>query len=376
MAIGAIVLTLVASLAVATPATAQVRASVRTQEPDSLVLIRGELQRLVQSQQALVRDILWADGAARRASSASERNNFRLRVAELSARLDRALSESELLQAHLRAICAERPAPDGWLGINISETIDITASPSATTFVFRKYPTLVSVEPGSPAQKAGLASGDEILALAGRDMVSGAIDIGSLLKAGTALHVRYRRAGEQRMVNVLIEPRPEGFNANCPWIEINRSPAIAAMRPKLRVFELPSGGVGYAFTTDSTGPKVLERASAQVRGTPVLPPTPYAPFRLQGTVPGTNRVVAGAVLMPLSEQLRDGLGLDQGILVYDVLNGSPALEAGLRAGDVILSVNGQKVQSILALEAALTRDRVVELQVSRRNAKRSVSLRP
>jgi putative serine protease PepD len=89
-------------------------------------------------------------------------------------------------------------------------------------------------------------------------------------------------------------------------------------------------------------------------------------------------IVAGAVLVPLSEGLREGLGLDDGILVFDVLRGSPALDAGLREGDVIVSVNGRKVTSIGVLVAAIDDaiDREVELQVSRRNAKRTVRLRP
>jgi C-terminal processing protease CtpA/Prc len=378
MAIGSIILTLLASFAMAAPAAAQqTRASVRAQESDSLVVLRGELQRVAINQEALTRAIALANSAMRRAANEDQRTTARMRLTELSQRLEQNLSTFHALQAHLRAMCADRPAPEGWLGINISETMDITASPNATSFVYKRYPTLLAVEPGSPAQKAGLASGDEIVALGGRDMVSGPVDITSLLKPGSPLAVRIRRDGELRTVNVVIEPRPAGFISSCPWIEINAAPAIA-VRPKLRVFELPNGGVGYALTTDSSAPMRPGRVTAQSRGTPVLPPTPYAPFRLRGTVPGSNELVAGAVLMPLSEVLREGLGLDEGgILVLEVLRGSPALEAGLRAGDVILRLNGEKLQSIVALQFALDqRDREVELVVSRRNVKRSVSLRP
>ena len=148
-------------------------------------------------------------------------------------------------------------------------------------------------------------------------------------------------------------------------------------RPKMRMFELPNGGFGYVFT-DSGGSKVLERVPQ--RGTPVLPPTAHVPTRFKATIAGSNmELVAGAVLLPLTDNLRENLGLEEGVLVYDVLRGSPALEAGLRAGDIITRVNGQKLQSIMALIAVMdqAREREVELQVSsRRSSKpRTVLLR-
>ena len=197
-------------------------------------------------------------------------------------------------------------------------------------------------------------------------MVSGAFDIGSLLKPGVQLPVRIRRAGEIRTITVAVEPRPEGFSSSCPWVEISAAPMIYA-RPKLQMFEMPNGGFGYVLV--DSGSKVIQRAPQ--RGTPVLPPTAHVPTRLKATIAGSNmELVAGAVLLPLTDDLRENLGLDDGVLVYDVLRGSPALEAGLRAGDIITRVNGQKLQSILALIAIMdqARDREVELQVSSRRS--------
>ena len=377
MVIGSFALMFAASLSFSAPAALmqQTRESVRGAEPDSLVVLRGQLQRVTLTQQSLMRDLKSVSAALRRAATETEKATFRARVDELSARLQRSLSDADVLQAHLRQMCADMPAPDGWLGINISETMDVTESPSASTYSFKRYPVVVSVEPGSPAQKAGFASGDELLTISGRDMVSGAFDIGSLLKPGVQLPVRLRRDGEIRTVSVFVEPRPEGFSSGCPWVEVSAAPMIYA-RPKLQMMELPNGGFGYVFV-DSGGSKVPGRVPQ--RGAPVLPPTAHVPTRLQATIAGSNMLVAGAVLLPLSENLRENLGLDDGILVYDVLRGSPAVEAGLRAGDIITRVNGQKVQSILALITVMdqARDREVELQVSsRRSAKpRTVRLR-
>lgn len=372
MAIGSLALMLVASLAVATPASAyqvRVRAQVQLQEQDdSLVALRSELQRVVLAQESLTRQLRLAQASLRR-GSISEREAVRMRVDQLNAQLQRSLVDADMLRSHMLSMCEQRPGPDGWLGIAFRETGEVTTSGNLTAFVVRKYPTIISVEPGSPAQKAGLLADDEIVALGGKDYGSG-IDVAALLKPGTQLPVRFRRDGELRTVTVNVEPRPEGFISNCPWIEISAAPMLA--RPKLQIFQLPDGGFAYTLG-DSTAPKVAvgggERPGQRMRGTPVLPPTPYAPFRLRATV-GPSQAVGGALLLPLNEDLREGLGLEEGILVVEVLNGSPALEAGLRVGDVITHMNGQKLRSVAALVAALEqRSREVELQVSRRNAK-------
>ena len=53
----------------------------------------------------------------------------------------------------------------------------------------------------------------------------------------------------------------------------------------------------------------------------------------------------GARLQPLTEQLADYFGAKEGVLVSSVEPDSPAATAGLKAGDVITSVNGRTVDS-------------------------------
>lgn len=61
--------------------------------------------------------------------------------------------------------------------------------------------------------------------------------------------------------------------------------------------------------------------------------------------PGTSfgRGRLGARLQPLTEQLAEYFGAKDGVLVSSVDEGSPAAKAGLKAGDVITSVNGRTV---------------------------------
>lgn len=68
------------------------------------------------------------------------------------------------------------------------------------------------VEPGSPAEQAGLRSGDVVIAVDGRG-VRGASDLRNrigLLRAGTDVELRVLRNGRERAVNVRIEaPTPQ-----------------------------------------------------------------------------------------------------------------------------------------------------------------------
>jgi Do/DeqQ family serine protease len=64
----------------------------------------------------------------------------------------------------------------------------------------------------------------------------------------------------------------------------------------------------------------------------------------------------GVNVVPLSDQLRESLELDKdakGLYVIDVTSGSPADIVGLRRGDRILSVNGEKTSDMAAFFKAL-----------------------
>jgi serine protease Do len=376
-----------AGFVLAAPAGAQqARVAARTQAPDSVVELRKALEQVLLSQRSLVVEIERANVQLRRASSATERESARAQLIGLYDRMERTIGELELMQSHLQAMCAAHGSPDGWLGIDFSGDLDMSASPTSTSFTFKNYPLIVSVQPGSPADKAGLAADDEILTLGDHDMVSGAIDIARLLKPGARLSVRYRREGVIKSINVLVEPRPEGYPSACPQIDITLGPPVLAMQPKMRILRSKPNGFGYVFVDSGVPVAAMPRTQtrveifspgARVATRPELPPTPYAPARVAGVI-GGNAVVAGAVLIPLTADAREGLGIEQGVLVIDVLQGSPAYGAGLRAGDVIVSVKGRKATSIPQLRLILDAlpDGARELKVTRRNQKPRIVVLP
>jgi S1-C subfamily serine protease len=69
----------------------------------------------------------------------------------------------------------------------------------------------------------------------------------------------------------------------------------------------------------------------------------------------------------------------EGVLVRDVNSGSPAEKAGLKAGDVITSVNGERIRSVGDLRGRLAgksedKDRTVKLGVLRNKSEVSLSV--
>jgi membrane-associated protease RseP (regulator of RpoE activity) len=86
----------------------------------------------------------------------------------------------------------------------------------------------------------------------------------------------------------------------------------------------------------------------------------------------------GVATQPLSKQLADYFGVTEGILITSVTENSPAAKAGLKAGDVITAVDGEKVDSPGDVSRAINKkqDGAVTLTVVRDRNSRSVTVTP
>jgi membrane-associated protease RseP (regulator of RpoE activity) len=87
-------------------------------------------------------------------------------------------------------------------------------------------------------------------------------------------------------------------------------------------------------------------------------------FDLHREFAGPGRGRLGIVAQPLTGQLAEYFGTKDGVLVSSVREDSPAARAGLRAGDVITSVDGEPVESPSALARAAAQAKEGELTIA------------
>jgi serine protease Do len=177
----------------------------------------------------------------------------------------------------------------GWIGISIEDQGDRGA-------------IIRGVEPNSPAEKAGLKQGDVIVEF-NREEVIGVQQLTRLVRetpVGRTVEMKIRR-----------ENRDETFK-----VTTERGPNLRGGR-----FELAL-------------PNVHILADSMMRD---MPRVQVSTIYIQG----------GVRVEQMTDQLRDFFGVysSNGVLVTSVDSGSPAEKAGLKAGDVITSIDGKNIQS-------------------------------
>lgn len=222
---------------------------------------------------------------------------------------------------------------------------------------------------GGPAHRAGLRPGDAIVRVAGDTATAERIlRVVRGLDPGQAVELAVRRDGELRTVDVTAAPRPRPGPGDAPpdvraRIDSLRE-AIARSVDSLRQALQP---------LQERRDEVRERRDGlrRMRNLPEAPARPPPPsLHILG-----RDYVAGARVTPLNPDLADYFAVEDGVLVTEVLEGSPAGDAGLRPGDVIVSVDAEPTTSVAAVRAALARGAgSPSLEVVRQGERTSVEL--
>jgi serine protease Do len=285
------------------------------------------------------------------------------------------------------AISLMTPADESWLGLVVKDTDEALAKelklPQVTGAI------VVSVFPGSPAAKAGFQKNDVIMEFDGQ-RVRSAAQLQRLVKetpADRTVKVEISRAGklqtlaakiQNRGPNALLEKpaQPEGpWVWQWPFYEPSTPPNEQPFPETPRVNPLPPNIPKFYL-----GPLPNPKSEPLGPQEPFTEPGPQGKNRPFGNQQPAQENTLGISGQDLTPQLARYFGVKEsrGVLVTEVKKGSPAIAAGLKAGDVIVRVGSQEVSSMAELKWLLQSQpnvrRRVPLGVVRNHAERQMSV--
>jgi S1-C subfamily serine protease len=271
---------------------------------------------------------------------------------------------------------AEQAMPRGWIGI-------VAQGPGLEPWIeggelrvrYFSYPRIVSVDPSSPAQRAGITTSDTLLAYDGRDVRDNEISLTRLLRPKARIMVRLLRDGRVHEVPVTVAAAPTRISQR-------RDDEVRVVREPWAIAGVPNAPAFPRTPMPATSAVGTLRASARMSSiAPMTPnaPTPAVPpatFFLGFTNPG----VAGAQMTTVTEGVGQALGVSSGVFVTYAPVSSLAYESGLRDGDVIVKVAGQSVKNVSEVRdlVGLANDdgeHAIELEILRQKKTQKLTLK-
>ena len=239
----------------------------------------------------------------------------------IAAIIPRPGSAQEPISTRREAESRQREAIRGWVGVVYTTSI---GEPDRTgAMVFRDYPVIESIEPNSPAEKAGLTAGDTIIAMNAQDLKKTPLPMAAMIQPGRRVVFRYKRNDAVRDVTVTVAPRPVGNDAKYVITMFGREPEAGVDRATTEMMR-----------TMRANPEMRPRLPSPMAA---LPPLAF------GFGP-RSLAVAGAEITALNTGLKALVGLSSpGIFVVNVALGTPASESGLKPADVILKADSSTV---------------------------------
>jgi C-terminal processing protease CtpA/Prc len=345
-------------------------------QADSLAQLYNETEDLTAVQrravgEALDRTVAQIEELTQRMADADSRM-VRVRV-QVAPMMDE--RNATAMSNALRQAASQFPAPRGWIGWVLSGTAREPRIDNGELIVhYLTHPEILSVEPSSPAEQAGLTPGDTLVALGGRNVRDRDISLTKVLHPNARILVRIRRDGRTKDVPVTIADVPSRIR-----LRTESNYEMAPPRAMVAVRE-PS----FPRTPMPPMPALAPRAVSAAPSMPpfpasgVLAPQPPTPAAIILSY-GFN-TVAGAQLAPLTEGLSRSIGVPRGVLVITAGVGSPAYQSGLRDGDVVVRVGAVPVRTVAELreqvQAAVDNgESRVELDCVRERKPRKVTLR-
>lgn len=257
---------------------------------------------------------------------------------EMAARAQELTSRLQDDQDNASRLIVSADEGSGWLGVEIGEVTPENAKDlklSATRGV-----VIQDVEPDSPAAKAGLKEHDVVLQYDGQT-VEGTVQFRRLVRetpAGRTVALVISRDGATQNLSVALADRSSYYEKK--------------MQGTMRDFGKPFALATPNFDLNFSSPEIFSMMDMR---TPLL----------------------GISAEDLTGQLGSYFGApnNSGVLIREVRSGTPADKAGLKAGDVIVKVDGKPVSALSELRDQL-RDKgdgkTVNLGVLRKGSEMNV----
>jgi serine protease Do len=217
-----------------------------------------------------------------------------------------------------------------------------------------------NVDEDSPAAKAGLRAGDVVVEFDG-EKIRSARQFSRLVEetvGGRAVKLGILRSGERQTLDVTPESRTFGWSIDGDRIGRDIARSLRELEPRLREIEPRLREIEPRLRELEPRLREMEPWFREFRFE-----GPTFDFDFDDFLPGSVRGRLGVQVESLSPQLAEYFGVkDGGALVSSVTTDSPADKAGLKAGDVITSIDGNRVRDQRDLINAF-RDKAGEITI-------------
>lgn len=253
---------------------------------------------------------------------------------------------------------AQSEAPEAPPAAEPRVEVDVRRAPKAPRplrFGFVLEPTtpprVAEVVPGSPVAAAGVRGGDVLVRVAGETAtIDGLQRIARAAAPGDTIEIVVRRRGGERTFRVVPDDDIRVVVVDPDSIAERARFLVERAREGIYRWDPDS----FPFHVDSLARFRID--TLDFRPEAFVWPMPDAlreSDRRLLAIPGRRGERLGLRIVDLNEGLAGYFpGAEEGVLVLDVVPASPAAEAGIEPGDVIVEVNGHQVWNAESFHAA------------------------
>jgi hypothetical protein len=222
--------------------------------------------------------------------------------------------------------------PQGWVGIGLScNDCSLESDEKGTVWGFESAPRIQYVDPGSPADRAGVQSGDVLVEIDGMPITSrGAGRRFGTVQPGEKVRWTYERAGKKHQAVLTVEEHPDADVDIHPQIAAEIELALEKLQEEQERLREADGGLqkeeaqrmfemavkemeqardalerDYARAWPKTPPAVMHLPAVPAPPAPPLPPAPPHNLRYEGTIAGSQVEVRGSGAVVVTEDDED-----------------------------------------------------------------------